>query len=107
MKYVKCLTIVLTLLLVMGVFAGCGTTTVDSNGVERAIKYEQFVKITDSGYRVDEVYDMGSHVVYYLQYGGHVGFLSPKLIYQDGAIYGCIYENGEYIPVPYATNYMN
>jgi hypothetical protein len=104
MKYVKCLTIVLTLLFVIGVFAGCGITVVDDDGVERAIKYDQFVKITDTGYWVDEVYDIDSHVVYYLQYGGDRGFLSPKLIYQDGAIYGCIYENGEYIPVPYATN---
>ena len=104
MKYVKCLTIVLTLLFVMGVFAGCGTTVVDSDKVERVVMYDRFVKITDSGYWVDEVYDIDSHVVYYLQYGGHGGFLSPKLIYQDGAIYGCIYENGEYIPVPYATN---
>jgi hypothetical protein len=104
MKYVKCLTIVLTLLFVIGVFAGCGITVVDDDGVERAIKYDQFVKITDTGYWVDEVYDIDSHVVYYLQYGGDGGFLSPKLIYQDGAIYGCVYENGEYIPVPYATN---
>ena len=104
MKYVKYLTIVLTLLFVMGVFAGCGTTVVDSDKVERVVMYDRFVKITDSGYWVDEVYDIDSHVVYYLQYGGHGGFLSPKLIYQDGAIYGCIYENSEYIPVPYATN---
>jgi hypothetical protein len=104
MKYVKYLTIVLTLLFVIGVFAGCGITVVDDDGVERAIKYDQFVKITDTGYWVDEVYDIDSHVVYYLQYGGDGGFLSPKLIYQDGAIYGCVYENGEYIPVPYATN---
>lgn len=102
MKYVKYLTIVLTLLLVMGVFTGCGTAVVDSNGAEREIICDRFVKIIDGAW-FDEVYDMDSHVVYYLQYGGHGGFLTPKLIYQDGAIYGCVYENGEYIPVPYAT----
>ena len=75
MKYVKYLTIVLTLLFVMGVFTGCGTTVVDSDRVERVVMYNRFVKITDSGYWADEVYDIDSHVVYYLQYGGHGGYL--------------------------------
>ena len=83
----------------------CKNTIVDDNGEKRAIYDGTFVEIAvnifDSNYTV---YDKNTKIVYYLETsensdGGH---LSPYLIYQDGAIYGAIFENGEIKPVPYA-----
>jgi hypothetical protein len=91
------------LLLAVNMFTGCGDYIIDETGAQQRIMYGHFIKLTDNDSWVDEVYDIDSHVVYYLQHGGHGGFLAPKLIYQDGAIYGCIYENGEYIAVPYGN----
>jgi predicted membrane metal-binding protein len=43
-------------------------------------------------------------VIYVLEHDGYRGFLSPYLIYEDGAIYGAVWINEEIVPVPFATN---
>lgn len=48
------------------------------------------------------VYDINTNVVFYLETGSYRGFLTPYQIYQNGAIYGAVYENGEIVPTPYA-----
>ena len=37
-----------------------------------------------------------------MEQGTHGGYLTPYQIYQDGAIYGAVYENGKIVPKPYA-----
>ena len=56
----------------------------------------------DNYYSYGLVYDRETHVLYHLQYSANGGFLSPYYIYQDGVIYGAVYENGEIVPVPFA-----
>ena len=40
--------------------------------------------------------------MFYIETAGYGGYLSPYQIYQDGAIYGAVYENGKIVPKPYA-----
>lgn len=50
------------------------------------------------------IYDKNTKIVYYFETGANDGgYLSPYLIYQNGALYGAIFQDGEIIPVPYAS----
>ena len=98
MKRIICL--LLALVMCLGLCACAPTQIVEG----------EEVKIIDYRFGVIEelelgnyiVYDIHTKVVFYIESAGHGGYLAPYQIYQDGAIYGAIYENKEIVPVPYA-----
>lgn len=93
---------ILAILLMLSLCA-CQPTTTDEYGVERSLFNSRFAVITrDDGYGSFIVYDISTKVIYYLEADSYNGYLSPYLIYQDGALYGAIFQDGEIIPVPYA-----
>ena len=79
----------------------CASTTVDDTGVKRTV-LNGFVIIQDLGQCTYVAYNQVTKVVYYLESDSYNGYLSPYLIYQDGALYGAIFQDGEIVPVPYA-----
>ena len=100
-KIVVCLILVFTIVLSL-----CGCETVIDEGVERRIYDETFVEIESRNADNNHiVYDKNTKIVYYLEtaMGTDGGYLSPYLIYKDGYIYGAIFQDGEIIPVPYAS----
>ena len=98
MKRIICL--LLALVMCLGLCACAPTQIVEG----------EEVKIIDYRFGVIEelelgnyiVYDIRTKVVFYIESAGHGGYLAPYQIYQDGAIYGAVYENKEIVPVPYA-----
>ena len=75
----------------------------DEHGAERDLFNGRFAVITKNNDNASFiVYDISTKVVYYLEADSYNGYLSPYLIYQDGYIYGAIFQDGEIIPVPYA-----
>jgi hypothetical protein len=98
MKRIVCL--ILTLTICLSILCGRGTTY-NENGVE-VNGYYNYITIKDLD--VDHVvYDRNTFVVFYLQKNSYGGYLAPYQIYQDGMIYGAVYEDGNIVPVPYAT----
>lgn len=94
---------ILAISIMLGLCA-CYPTTVDEQGVERTI-LNSFVIIHEQGEigsRTLVVYHQATKVVYYLETTSHGDYLSPYFIYQDGALYGAIYQDGKITPVPYA-----
>ena len=98
MKKIICL--LLALVMCLGLCACAPTQIVEG----------EEVKIIDYRFGVIEelelgnyiVYDIHTKVVFYIESAGHGGYLTPYQIYQDGAIYGAVYENKEIVPAPYA-----
>lgn len=87
---------VLAILIILGF-----STIIDQEG-ERAVFCGSFVFIKKQAIGNSIVYDKDTTIVYYLEHGSDGGHLSPYLIYQDGALYGAIFQDGEIVPVPYA-----
>lgn len=101
MKKIICL--LLALVMYLGLCACSNTKVIDANGREFNTLYNgEFVILEeDWDYSNRIVYHHETKIVYFHQ-GGHGGYLTPYQIYQDGVIYGAIYENGEIVPTPYA-----
>ena len=100
-KVAICLILVFTIMLGL-----CGCETVIDEGAERHIYDETFIEIESRNMDNNHiVYDKDTKIVYYLETAGGTdgGHLSPYLIYKDGYIYGAIFQDGEIIPVPYAS----
>lgn len=97
-RFIVCFILVISI--VLGLCA-CYPKTVDEQGVERTV-IDGFVVISAIDNCNYVAYNQTTKVVYYLQSGSHGGWLSPYLIYQDGVLYGAIFQDGEIIPVPYA-----
>lgn len=100
-KIIVCLILVFTI-----IFSLCGCETVIDEGVERHIYDETFIEIESRNIDNNHiVYDKDTKIVYYLETAGSTdgGHLSPYLIYKDGYIYGAIFQDGEIIPIPYAS----
>jgi hypothetical protein len=97
-KIIVCLILVFTIMLGL---CACYPKTVDEQSVERTV-INGFVVISTINHYNHVVYNQTTKVVYYLETGTHVGYLSPYLIHQDGYIYGAIFQDGEIIPAPYA-----
>ena len=99
----------LMLILLIGSLCACSPTTIDEQGVEREVKYGTFVVIQsmNENNHVYLTYHKLTNVVYCLQTGGQNGFCTPYFIYQDGYIYGAIFQDGEIKPVPYASAPLN
>ena len=99
MKKIICL--LLALVMCLGLCACAQTVIVDNT--ERAILRNKFVVLEtfyDSEYIV---FHKDTNIVYIFDNDGYGGYLCPYQIYQDGMIYGAVYENGSIIPTPYAT----
>lgn len=98
MKRTICLLLALIMCLVLG---ACAVTQVVEGEEVKVVDYRfGIIEELDLGNYL--VYDIHTKVVFYVETAGHGGYLSPYQIYQDGAIYGAVYENGEIVPVPYA-----
>ena len=97
-KFIVCF--VLAISIVLGLCA-CYPKTIDEQGVERAV-IDGFVVISTINNFDYVVYNQTTKVVYYLESETYGGYLAPYFIYQDGALYGAIFQDGEIIPVPYA-----
>ena len=81
----------------------CRSKVIDENGVETKTFLDEYGIISHNrewNYRV--VYLLQTKVVYIYREG-----FSPYQIYQNGAIYGAVYENGEIVPDPYALSITN
>ena len=97
-KFIVCFVLVISIMLGL---CACYPKTVDEQGVERTVM-DGFVIISTINNYSHVVYNQTTKVVYYLEIETHAGYLSPYFIYQDGAPYGAIFQDGEIIPVPYA-----
>jgi len=100
-RFVICFALAISIMLGL---CACQEVVVDE-GEERVIYDGTFLKIKSNIRGCNYiVYDKNTKIVYYLETaaGGDGGHLSPYLIYQDGALYGAIFQDGEIIPVPYA-----
>lgn len=97
-KFIVCFVLVISIMLGL---CACYPKTVDGQGVERTV-IDGFVIISTINNYSHVVYNQTTKVVYYLETETHAGHLSPYLIYQDGALYGAIFQDGEIVPVPYA-----
>lgn len=101
--------ILLALVMCLGLCA-CGTTTTNEQNVE-VYGWGPYVYIRNTHGFYDDVvssgYWLGYHrdtkVVFELYGAGSNNSMAvPYQIYQDGVIYGAVYENGEVVPKPYA-----
>lgn len=73
------------------------------NGAEVGETIEnKFIVIENVTYSDKVVYHQDTLIVYFLDNDSYGGYLTPYQIYENGAIYGAVYENGEIVPVPYA-----
>lgn len=97
-RFIICFVLIITILFGL---CGCYPTIIDDQGNER-ININGFIVISTINNYQYVVYNEITNVVYYLETGTHEGYLAPYLIYQDGALYGAVFENCEIIPVPYA-----
>lgn len=110
MKKIICL--LLALVMCLSLCACAATTVVDGEEVEILDSYFAVIERQGNDYLV---YDMNTKVVYYLESGSDYSQLSPYQMYQDGALYGAVYENGQIVAKPYAMgiteemieNYLN
>ena len=98
MKKTVCLLLALIMCLVLG---ACAVTQVVEGEEVKVVDY-RFGIIEELGLGNYLVYDIHTKVVFYVETAGHGGYLSPYQIYQDGAIYGAVYEDGKIVPKPYA-----
>ncbi len=98
----KIFVLLLTLMLILSLCACAPQETIDGR------KYE----VLDSNFLIVQEYEYGTYLVamkdtgvmYVLEAYGHGGFLSPYLIYEDGAIYGAVWIDEEIVPVPFGVN---
>lgn len=91
-------------LLVLAVCLGlcaCNQTVIVDN-TERTILRDKFVVLETFHHDEYVVFHKDTNIVYIFDNDGYGGYLTPYQIYQDGVIYGAVYENGEIVPVPYA-----
>ena len=97
-RFIVCFVLAISVMLSL---CACYPKTVDEQGVERTV-IDGFVIISTINNYNHVVYNQTTKVVYYLEIETHAGYLSPYFIYQDGALYGAIFQDGEIVPVPYA-----
>lgn len=101
MKKIICL--LLALVMCLGLCA-CGVTTTNDAGAEvpGVGRFIFIYELETSNERQYLAYDRETYIVYYADVQGESKYVAPYQIYQDGAIYGAVYENGQIVPKPYA-----
>lgn len=93
----------MALVMCLSLFCGCSNTIIDDTGVERDVVESRFAVIENYNNDNDYLaYDLKTKIVFYMEPYGNGGYLAPYQIYEDGVIYGAVYENGEIVPKPYA-----
>ena len=97
-RFIVCFVLVISIMLGL---CACYPKIIDEQGVERKV-IDGFVVISTINNYNHVVYNQTTKVVYYLEAETHGDYLSPYFIYQDGALYGAIFQDGEIVPVPYA-----
>lgn len=98
----KIFVLYLTFMLILSLCACASQETINGR------KYE----VVDGNFMIIKKYDYGTYlvatkdtgVIYVIETCGERGFLSPYLIYEDGAIYGAIWIDEEIVPIPFAIN---
>ncbi len=100
----------LALIMCLGLCACGGTTTTNEQNIEVngwgpyiyiRNTYGFYDDIVSAGYWLG--YHKESKVVFEIYAPGtNLGTIVPYQIYEDGVIYGAVYENGEIVPKPYA-----
>ena len=98
----KIFALYLTLILILSLCACAPQETID--GREYEVLNGNFMiieKYTSDTYLIAT---KDTSVMYVFEHNGYGGFLSPYLIYEDGAIYGAVWIDEEIVPVPFATN---
>lgn len=98
MKKIVCLLLALVMCLSL---CACSQTVIVDN-TERTILRDKFVVLETFHHDEFVVFHKDTNIVYIFDNDGYGGYLTPYQIYQDGVIYGAVYENGEIVPVPYA-----
>ena len=98
----KIFTLCLALMLILGLCACVPQETIDGRNYE--VLDGNFIVIEEYEYDTYLVADKDTNVIYILETFGHGGFLSPHLIYKDGAIYGAVWIDEDIVPVPFAIN---
>lgn len=99
MKKIVCLLLVLVICLGL---CACNRTTVIVDNTERTVLRNSYVVLEEFYGSEYIVFHKDTNIVYIFDNDGYGGYLCPYQIYQDGVIYGAVYENGEIVPVPYA-----
>ena len=98
MKKIICL--LLALVMCLGLCA-CNQTVIVDN-TERTVLRNSYIVLEKFYGNEYIVFHKDTNIVYIFDNDGYGGYLCPYQIYQDGVIYGAVYENGEIVPVPYA-----
>lgn len=103
MKKLIIISILLIMCLSLCACSDVNTTNEAGTAVEGIGRFVYINKVETGGYGHQILaYDRESLVVFYVDLSGESRYISPYQLYQDGVIYGAIYENGEIVPVPYA-----
>ena len=100
----KIFAIMLVIVMMLTMLCGCHQV-VDENGVPVAGKGRfKFIELIDEHDNLWIAYDMDTKIVYYYDDIGHnTGVRGEYYLYENGAIYGAVYEDGEIKPVPFAS----
>ena len=99
MKKIICLLLVLVMCLSL---CACSSQTVIVDNTERTILRDKFIVLETFHPSEYVVFHKDTNIVYIFDNDGYGGYLCPYQIYQDGVIYGAVYEDGEIGPLPYA-----
>lgn len=98
MKKIICLLLALVMCLSL---CACGQTVIVDN-TERTVLRNVFIVLEEFTPSEYLVFHKNTNIIYIFENDGYGGYLCPYQIYQDGVIYGAVYENGEIVPKPYA-----
>ena len=90
----------MALVMCLGLCACSQTIIVDNT--ERTVLRNVYVVIEKFSPGEFLVFHKDTNVIYMFENDGYGGYLCPYQIYEDGVIYGAVYENGEIVPKPYA-----
>ena len=90
----------MALVMCLGLCA-CNQTVIVDN-TERTVLRNVYVVIEKFSPGEFLVFHKDTNVIYMFENDGYGGYLAPYQIYEDGVIYGAVYENGEIVPKPYA-----
>lgn len=109
MKRFICL--LLALVMCLGLCA-CGTQTQNEHNAN-VDGFGPYIYIRNTDGDFNELasgfwlgYHRDTKIVYELYCPGtNYGMITPYQIYQDGVIYGAVYDNGEIVPMPYAMGF--
>lgn len=102
----KKIIIICLLIATMLALMACGAPVLEDESTHNTVD-NTFIEIQRNG-NTNLAYHVDTHVVYLIRHGSEsFSFATPYYIYQKGALYGAVYDNGRIVPVPYATKPLN